>query len=220
MWNSSRVMVLVASLSMAPVQVSSAGLASGEEGTFQACAHKRSGYLRILAPGQRCREFERLVELASGERPKRDRRLYVFNGAGEAIGLYAGPLDTSSGLAYRIYVEPHDVSILVKPRDGELVRLGRLFTSVDCQGDSFFSAVSAGIVTRAFDPADPVLYLATPEVLVESAEILSRTRSFGGFCGNNSPDPSTNLVPAVPFDEDLGLDFPVRLPLSIGTLSP
>jgi len=162
---------------------------------------------------------------SSNEGPKRDRRLFVFDGTGKVIGLYAGPAGaaagagSSNGAAYRIYLEPLRVSILVHPQNGELAVLGQSFTSENCEGQGFYFAASAGIVTREFDPADGSLYLAATDVLVENAEIRSRTQNFGGFCGNNSPAPSTNLVPAVPFDEDLGLDFPLRLPLSIGTRS-
>lgn len=216
----SGVLVLIAGLSMTSVLCPPAGAANSEEETIQACAHKRAGYLRILRPGRDCRPFEQAIELKSGEQSERDQRLYVFNRDGEAIGLHAGTTDTHDGLAYRIYLEPLDVSILVKLRDGELLPLGQSYTSQDCQGPGFYSAVWGGVVTRKFDPADSALYLAAPDVLIESAEILSRERSFGGFCGNNSADPSPNLVPAVPFDQDLKLEFPLRLPLSIGTLSP
>jgi hypothetical protein len=169
------------------------------------------------------------------EGPRRDRRLFVFDGTGAAIGLYAGTAGAQAaqsatedgrdfegrGAAYRIYLEPLDVSILVNPSDGELVVLSRSFTSANCQGEGLYGAASAGIVTRDLNPADTSLYLAATDVLVEDAVILSRMVTFaGGFCSNEIPDPATNLVPAVPFTEDLGLSFPLRLPLRIGTRSP
>ena len=164
------------------------------------------------------------------EGPRRDRRLFVFDGTGAVIGLYAGTAGAQAAqgdfrardAAYRIYLEPLDVSILVNPSDGELVLFTRSFTSANCQGEGLYAAASAGIVTRDLNnPTDTSFYLAATDVLVENAVILSRRVNFGGgFCRNEIPDPATNLVPAVPFTEDLGLSFPLRLPLSIGTRSP
>lgn len=196
---------------------------------YRLCANNWTGVIKIRPFQWGCWRNEREVDLSShtqdGDGPETsppvDRRLYVVDGDGNPVGLYAGEIQvTTSSFYTRVYLEDLGFSIGISPEAGTLAPLQRSYSSAGCQGDAFVSTRLANIAFPSFRPSETGLFIASNEIVPISPPILSADVGFGSFCSpTGSARTLENQLLVIPLDEPIGLEFPLPLPLTIRTLA-
>jgi hypothetical protein len=167
-------------------------------GTIEACVG-RQGLVRRVRPGDGCRRFE------TPEAWLRLGGLRVFDGTGHALGLLMWRF-----IRYAIYVPEHGVWFDTHPLQGLLGSDFLFFAEPGCQGAAARRFGGRADQLVAAPAAGAVPYVDSGRRRADFA-YLSSSSSAG--C-REGPGVLADAAELDPFEEELGFEFPLTLPLT------
>ncbi|GAF76570.1 unnamed protein product, partial [marine sediment metagenome] len=137
----------------------------------------------------------------------------VFDGNGRDLGAYAGLGVVGGSYRYRVLLEDLGVTVIIEGYTGELLR-GRVTYELPlCEGQGYVSSYMSNTVFP--DPPSPSsLLIGTTSEFLPAHNYQSSAS--GGVCSPQQEGSKTNVIPVGEFTQDLGLTFPVPLPLWLG----
>jgi hypothetical protein len=188
--------------------------------TINACVMK-SGILKVLYDGAECLPQETPITLGQPEQPAVET-VRVFDGDGRDIGAFVdvrfrGVPSIPSPVPWAILLSDVGATVLVDPETGLPVFSIIRFSELDCMGRGFGTLKWSNMLIPDARSEDSWLIGSKTEVTSPV------TRSFLGTDGrcnsSQQPEPPLSSVTIEEFNQDLGITFPLPLPLWVGSSS-
>jgi hypothetical protein len=189
--------------------------------TIDGCV-MNNGILKVLDEGAECLPQETLISLGQSQPVETVR---VFDGEGRDLGAFVDARYRTiisipvPALPLGVLLSGVGAILLVDPDKGlPAVAGGIAFSDSDCLGRGFMNSNMSNILIP--DPRSEGSWFIGSKTEIAFSLIRSSLRPDGSCFNSTSPEPAIwPLVPVEEFKQDLGVTFPLPLPLWIGSSS-
>jgi hypothetical protein len=153
-----------------------------------------------------------LAELQAQIDDLRAGQVWVLDGDGNALGLLA----EDNLLTFTVFRKEVGALMLIKRTTGELDLHSITYELPNCKGQGYTDFFLSGVVFRA-PPGSPTAMFIGSENEFLAADAHESVRREDGTCDNQTGS-NHFVVPVHEFNGDLGLTFPLQLPVSVDSL--